>query len=286
MLLLGQVCTADDAVTPGRLVVEPPTLTALGFQWKIEGDENRNAAVEVRYRRAGAAEWRPALPLLRIGGEKVYRRDLSLDYTAPEMLAGSIFDLEPAREYEVRLEMRDPDGVRGEALRQVKVRTRAEPRPAPGGRILHVYPPDWKGAKQEPAFTGLMKAYYGAGSGDWAVVSECMVGPGDVILVHAGRYKSDRLSYADPLSLPFHGTYVLTAKGTPDRPIVNRAAGDGEVIFDGDGAYRLFDVMAADYHIFEGLTIRNTDIAFYAGLKRVGGASPSAAAASRMSASP
>jgi len=43
------------------------------------------------------------------------------------------------------------------------------------------------------------------------------------------------------------------------------------VIFDGDGAYRLFDVMAADYHYFEGLTIRNTDVAFYAGLKRVMG---------------
>jgi hypothetical protein len=263
---------AGDAVTPLRLLVEPPTLTALGLEWKIEGDENRNAAVQVRYRRAGAAQWKEALPLLRLGGERVYRRDLGLDYTVPEMLAGSIFDLEPDTEYEVRLEMRDPDGVSGQAVRDVKARTRAEPREPAGGRRLHVYPPDWKGPKQEPAFTGLMKAYYGAGSGDWAVVSERMVGPGDVILVHAGRYKSDRLSYSDPLSLPFHGAYVLTAKGTPDRPIVIRAAGDGEVIFDGDGAYRLFDVMAADYHIFEGLTIRNTDIAFYAGLKRVGGA--------------
>ena len=89
--------------------------------------------------------------------------------------------------------------------------------------------------------------------------------------MHAGLYKGDRLNYADPLGLAFDGTYVLTAKGTPERPIVIRAAGDGEVIFDGDGAPRLFDVMAADYHIFEGLTIRNTDVAFQAGLKDVAG---------------
>jgi hypothetical protein len=71
---------------------------------------------------------------------------------------------------------------------------------------------------------------------------------------------------------PFDGTYVLSLKGTPDHPIVIRAAGDGEVIFDGNGCHRLFDVMASEYHIFEGLTIRSTDIAFFAGQKEVLGA--------------
>ena len=89
--------------------------------------------------------------------------------------------------------------------------------------------------------------------------------------MHAGLYKGDRHNYVDPLSTTFDGAYLLTAKGTPDRPIVIRAAGDGEVIFDGDGAFRLFDVMAADYHIFEGLTIRNTEVAFWAGVKDVAG---------------
>jgi hypothetical protein len=93
--------------------------------------------------------------------------------------------------------------------------------------------------------------------------------PGDIILVHAGLYKANRLNYVDPLGTPFDGTYVLTLKGTPGKPIVIRGAGDGEVIFDGAGNFRLFDVMAADYHIFEGLTIRNTDVAFWAGLKDV-----------------
>jgi hypothetical protein len=135
-----------------------------------------------------------------------------------------------------------------------------------------VYPPTWRGAKEEPNFTGLMAAYAGAGTGDWNVVFQNKVGPGDVILVHAGLYKGDRHNYVDPLSTTFDGAYLLTAKGTPERPIVVKAAGDGEVIFDGDGAFRLFDVMGADYNIFDGLTIRNTEVAFWAGVKDVAGA--------------
>ena len=264
---------AADSVTPGSFVIEPPTLVCLGFEWYIEGDGNRNSTVSVSYHKAGEKTWREALPLLRLGGERIWSPEVYLDYTVENMFAGSILDLEPGTEYECRLVMRDPDGVAGDSVKLVRVRTRSEPKAAEGGRVLHVYPPAWKGKREEPSFTGLMEAYQGAGGGDWAVVSERKVAPGDIILVHAGLYKADRLSYSDPLSIPFDGTYVLTAKGTPDKPIVIKAAGDGEVIFDGDGCYRLFDVMAADYHIFEGLTIRNCDIAFFAGLKDVTGSS-------------
>jgi hypothetical protein len=259
-------------VSAGRFKVERPTLICLGFEWQVSGDDNRNAVVDVSYRKTGEAAWKQGMPLFRLGGEKVFRKDLGLDYTAPEMFAGSILDLEPGTEYEARFEMRDPDGVQGEAVKTVKVRTRGEPKALRNGRVLHVYPPAWKGPKEEPAFTGLKKAYYGSGNGDWSVVSERKVRSGDIILVHAGLYKGDRLQYSEPTGLDFDGSYVLTAKGTPQRPIVIRAAGDGEVIFDGDGAHNLFNVMAADYHIFEGLTIRNTEIAFQAGIKDVAGA--------------
>jgi hypothetical protein len=104
------------------------------------------------------------------------------------------------------------------------------------------------------------------------VVRERKAQPGDVILVHAGMYRADRLNYVDPLGAPFDGTYTLSLKGTPERPIVIRGAGDGEAIFDGAGAARLFDVMGSEYNIFEGLTIRNTDVAFFAGQKEVTGA--------------
>ena len=251
----------------GQFVVEPPTLICLGFEWEIAGDDNRNATVAVSYRASGQGAWKDGMPLLRMGGERIFRAP----YTVPNGFAGSILDLEPDSEYDVRLTMTDPDGVSGQAVHVVKVRTRAEPRAAAGGRVLHVYPPSWRAAKQEPSFVGLMAAYAGAGTGDWNVVFQSKVGPGDTLLVHAGLYKGDRHNYVDPLSTTFDGAYLLTAKGASDRPIVIRAAGDGEVIFDGDGAFRLFDVMAADYHIFEGLTIRNTEVAFWAGVKDVAG---------------
>jgi hypothetical protein len=263
---------AQDAVRAGRFVVEPPTLINLGFEWEITGDANRNATVDVQYRKAGESRWSDALPLLRIGGERVFRAREHLEYTVPDGFAGSILDLQPGTEYECRFTMKDPDGTSGETVRTARVRTRVEPQPAKDGRTLHVYPPDWKGPKQEPSFVGILQAYYGAGLGDWNVVRERKAHPGDILIVHAGMYKANRFDYVDPLMTPFDGSYVLSLKGTPDRPIVIRAAGDGEVIFDGDGCHRLFDVMGAEYHIFEGLTIRNTDVAFFAGQKDVTGA--------------
>lgn len=263
---------SQDAVKSGNFITEPATLTNLGFEWHISGDENRNAVVQVTYRISGTDKWGQALPLLRAGGEQVFRKTEFLDYSVPHFFAGSILDLSPNTEYECRFILSDADGILGDSVQVVKVKTRAEPKAAVDGRILHVYPVDWKGKMEQPAFLGLKAAYYGSGLGDWSVVSERKVGAGDIIVVHAGTYKADRLNYVEPNGLSFDGSYVLTAKGTPERPIVIRGAGDGEVIFDGAGAYRLFDVTGSAHHIFDGLTIRNTDIAFAAGLKEVAGA--------------
>jgi hypothetical protein len=263
---------ADNGTLAGKFVVEHPTLVNLGFEWEIRGDANRNATVTVAYRSTGEPGWRTALPLVRIGGENVYRRREHLDYTVPDGFAGSILNLQPGTEYECRFRLADPDGATGQTEQTVRVRTRSEPQPAQEGRRLHVYPPDYKGQREEPSFTSLLEAYYGAGLGDWSVVWERRARPGDTILLHAGLYKSDRLNYVDPQMTPFDGTMSLTLKGTREKPITIKAAGDGEVIFDGGGNHRLFDVMASRYHIFEGLTIRNTDVAIFAGQKEVLGA--------------
>src|ERR1051325_2193921 len=154
---------AANSVAPGRFVIERPTLICLGFEWQIAGDDNRNATVEVTFRKARDTNWKHALPLFRLGGEKVIRKDLGLDYTAPDMFAGSIFDLQPDTEYEARFEMRDPDGVRGPPVPTVSARPRRDPAAARDGRTLHVYPPGWRGPKQEPAFLGLKEAYFGSG---------------------------------------------------------------------------------------------------------------------------
>src|ERR1051325_88785 len=71
-LLLLQLAplSATDAVTPGRFVIERPTLICLGFEWQIAGDDNRNAAVEVSYRKKGDPGWKQALPLFRLGAKR------------------------------------------------------------------------------------------------------------------------------------------------------------------------------------------------------------------------
>ena len=258
----------------GEFVIEPPTLTCAGFEWEIFGDKNRNAVVRVSFREEGKELWQKGLPLLRTGGETVYGHGQRWVYTVKDGFAGSIFHLEPGRTYECLFQLSDPDGVLGKAEERVFITTRMEPEPYQHGEVYHVYPPGFTGPREQPAFTGLNEAYYGGGNlGDWWLVPEPRVQPGDIILVHAGVYKGNPLNYVDSLALNFHGAYVLTQKGTADRPITVKSAGDGEVIFDGAGAYRLFDVMAADYHYFEGITVRNTSIAFYAGLKGVMGCS-------------
>jgi hypothetical protein len=267
-----------DRVTPGELIIDPPTLINLGFEWLIEGDENRNASVEVSYRMAGEAEWKRGMPLLRIHHERVVQANV-FDLVLPNMFAGSILDLEPATAYEVRLALSDPDGVDGPAsaaTRTVTVSTRPEPIPAEGGNVYHVYPVGYDGPREEPAFTGLMCAYnYYCGAGDTAPGGRPRVMPGDVILMHAGTYAYRYEIYANQTTInattTFEGTYYLTADGTAERPIVIRAAGDGEVIIDGRGNFNLFNVKAADYNYFEGITFRNTDIAIWAGTQFIAG---------------
>lgn len=284
-LALSTPAFTQTTTTTGAFRVEPPTLVSLGFEWHIAGDDNRNAQVTVSYRKAGESVWRDGLPLLRLNGEKVpggkprQGDDHFFDYTAPNMFAGSLLGLTPDTDYEARFVLTDPDGVSGPTEQRVTVRTRAVPKPAAGGHVIHVYPYGYKGPKTEPAFIGLMAGYYrGSDQSDHSMTLPPRVQPGDVILIHAGVYKDDRLAYGgfDPnfggYGTPFDGTYYLTRSGTPDKPIVIKAAGDCEVVFDGDGNHNLFNLLAANYNYFDGITVRNTDIAFLLGLKNIAGA--------------
>jgi hypothetical protein len=271
-VLFALALQAANRTTSGEFIAERPTLISLGFEWHIDGDDNHNAAVSVFYRKKGEQAWKEGLPMLRLDHERI--NENSLQYIVPNMFAGSIFDLEPGTDYECRFVLADPDGVDGKAENIVTVHTRPEPKPAAGGKVYHVYPPGFNGQKQEPAFTGLQAAYYtGSNGADYFNSFPARVQPGDTILVHAGVYKDDRYKYGGQLGTLSSGTYFLTQSGTADRPIVIKGAGDGEAIFDGGGAFNLFNLMAANYNYFEGLTIRNTELAFWAGYKNITGAS-------------
>ena len=263
----------QNAVTTGEFLIEPPTLINLGFEWFIQGDDNRNAFVKVSFRKLGQTDWSPALSLLRLQGERIYV-GRQFDVIVPNMFAGSILDLEPDTDYEARFVITDPDGVIGQASKTVTVRTRAEPLAYEDGRVFHVYPRGFEGSKVEPSFEGLMCAYNSScGGGDFATAGRPRVQPGDTVLVHAGLYSNNRYQYGSAnRAFPYEGTYYLTADGTPERPIAIKAAGDGEVIFDGDGNFALFNVMAADYTYFEGITFRNTEFAIWAGQQFIAGA--------------
>ena len=269
----------DLRVTPGELVVERPTLINLGFEWHIDGDANRNARVQVSFRKQGETTWRDGLPLARLHGEQVVQRNV-FNLVVPNMFAGSLLDLEPGTAYEARFVLSDPDGVVGpaaDATKVVTVRTRPEPTPAAGGAVYHVYPTKWQGPKIEPAFEGIMCAYnYYCGAGDTAPGGRPRVKPGDTVLVHAGLYAYHYEFYGNNTTVnattTFEGTYYLTADGTAEKPIVIKAAGDGEVIIDGRGNFNLFNVKAADYTYFEGITFRNTQIAIWAGTQFIAGA--------------
>jgi len=264
-----------NSVSPVEFVIDPPTLINLGFEWFIQGDDNRDATVAVSYRKKGDTAWKSALPLLRLKGERVYQQS-QVDVIAPNMFAGSILDLEPDTAYEAQFVMSDPDGVRGENRRVVTVRTRPEPQSYEGGRVFHVYPHGFSGQKIEPSFEGLMCAYnYSCAGTDWATAGRPRVRAGDTILVHAGLYKYNRYEYTNDATVnrtvPLDGTYYLTASGTPEMPIAIKAAGDGPVIFDGNGNFALFDVRAADYTYFEGLTFRNAEYGILAGTQFIAG---------------
>ena len=284
-LILGSAIYAQNSTIAGEFTAETPTLVSLGFDWRISGDDNRNAKVDVFYRKKGESSWRPALPLMRLQREEIgtapgpgaansTARYPLFRYTAGNMFAGSILNLEPDTEYECRFALSDPDGVSSIAEKIVTLRTRREPQPGVGGNVYHVYPVGWTGPKQEPAFTGLMAAYYmGLAHFDYENAFPPRVQPGDTILVHAGLYVGDRFHYMNGAPRPgylamgnvFDGTYYLTQSGTPEKPITIKGAGDGESIFDGDGCQNLFNLMGGNYQYFEGITVRNTNVAFLLG---------------------
>ena len=119
--------------------------------------------------------------------------------------------------------------------------TRDVPQRPVGGRTIHVVPGSEGGDGSETApFQGLKTA--------WTAAS-----PGDTILVHAGSYGG--VTDAD-----------LTS-GTQGNPVVIRAFGDGDAVFD------FIEVFHQSHLWFEGLTFRfnGNETGFYSCLTKATG---------------
>ncbi|MFQ5809331.1 MAG: right-handed parallel beta-helix repeat-containing protein, partial [Armatimonadota bacterium] len=223
-LLAAQAPGGNNATAPGEVIVEEPTLLCLGLEWHIEGDDNRNCRVALAYRKRGEAGWREAMPLLRVEN----RIHPTYEVHPGNLLAGSVFNLTPETEYEVRLRLSDPDG--GEAERIVTARTRGEPRAPEGGRILHVVPGDGGGTGTEAdPIRGIPAA-------------DAAAEPGDILLLHEGVYE---------------GQWFLKKSGTAERPIVWRGTDAAKCILDGAGAKECIRASERQHLFFENLTMRN-----------------------------
>jgi hypothetical protein len=215
----------EDASAPGDVVPEPATLHSLAVRWPVRGDANANASVAVEYRPAGETRWRAGYPLFRPHPE---RQSPELRVPGGWLFTGSIVDLTPDTEYEVRLALRDPDG--GDVDRLLRLRTAAEPREPPGMRVRHVVPGEGggSGSESEP-FRGLAAA-------------EAQAAPGDLFLLHAGVYRA--------------APWRVQRQGARGRPIIYRGAGDGAAILDGGGGERVVSAPGARHVWLEDVTLR------------------------------
>jgi len=95
---------ADPVLQISSAVLDRPTVTNLGVQVLILGDDNYNASITVRFRQVGSSSWRQAQALHRV------RPEVVTGVAVPEQFAGSIFDLRPATSYDIELRARDADG--------------------------------------------------------------------------------------------------------------------------------------------------------------------------------
>ncbi|MBL7154279.1 MAG: hypothetical protein ISS79_11225 [Phycisphaerae bacterium] len=215
-----------DRIVPKRFIVDPPTIENLGFRWYVEGDSNRNASVAVAFRKKGSAEWKKALPMLRVHHE-VSNQQYG-PYRTGNLFAGSVLFLEPATAYEVRFIMSDPDGGAPAEPKIVVAATRAEPKAFAGGHTIKANPEK-----------GLMPAFDEAR-------------PGDVILLGAGVYKG-------PFDLRKSGTAekAIVFRGPDD----GEAILEGEGV---RSSSRIVTLNGTHHLHFEGLTFRNAHTAIYA----------------------
>ncbi len=131
---------AQDKTIPEDVASPYPTVENLAIEWYITGDDNQNGRVTVQFRKKGE-EWREGMPLRRVPAGS------NIGFTWENKHSGSLFGLEPDTEYEIMLELKDPDG--GSAKRRMIARTRPVPRIDRRARIIEIAPGHYDTLKAE-----------------------------------------------------------------------------------------------------------------------------------------
>lgn len=209
----GGAARAQDAISVGDVIVDPPTICCLGFAVPIEsGDNNYNATATIEYRASGASLWSQGLPLLRVRPELTSGETPPSQYGLPypaEQFAGSLFGLESNTGYDVRITVSDPDG--GDRVQTVTAVTRD-------------VPPD------EPAVPRHVPVSSSAALSNALASAQA----GDVIEIAAGNYS---------------GPLTITASGTLSNPIVVRGENRDGVTIDASGSTYGVTIQGAFVHL-------------------------------------
>jgi uncharacterized repeat protein (TIGR01451 family) len=216
-----------DAVVPGSLRADA-TFQHIGVVWEVTGDNNRNSALTLEFRKQGESAWKPGAPAMRAFPTTIVNgAPLNLNRWG----ASALF-LQPGTAYELRLTLTDPDG--GGTVQSINAMTRIEPQASPTARQRYVVPGTGGGTGTvgDP-FKGLPAAANAAQAGD-------------VFNVAAGTYA------------PFQ----LLASGAPGNPIVFRGPISGVALIDGGGTDRGLVTLGefnlpVGWVIVEGFTLQN-----------------------------
>lgn len=194
---------AENAIKPSEPLADPPTILCLGVYWPFSGDENANASVSVRFKVAAISEeWRAGLPLLRIRPEHAPGKEQNPPDNLVPAFAGSLFDLLPDTEYEIELNLQDPDS--GSMAKTLRSRTRAVPKAPASLRTVNVSPQNFAAALQAA------KA-------------------GDLLLLAPGMYKG-------PLHLAGKGTFgqPIVIRGEKRDEVILEAPGEVALYLSGE----------------------------------------------------
>ena len=161
----------------------------------ITGDDNRNASTDLQWRPPGEGTFRAGHPLTRVDATH---------------FVGSLFWLTPGSQYEIQVQLFDPDGIVGGPAAAATLNTRSDILVEPAGRVLYVSPTGNDASAGTDPATPLRSIQRGANLSQ----------PGDLVLIQPGIYRE---------------SVTVPRSGTGTQPIVFRGTGPG-VILDGADA--------------------------------------------------